>query len=378
MPTAINHEYEILTPNGFEPFFGVQKTTKSSCIHLYFSDGTNFRCTEDHKLLLNEDWVIAKDAHVGDYTDINGSDEQIINIEYIEESIDVYDILNSGKDHCYIADGILSHNCLFISSSSTLIAGWKIASLIEEKPVDIVDGMHIMEMPKPASRYIATVDVSKGRGQDYSTINFINVTKTPFKQVAMYRSNTISPLLLPTIILKWCQFYNNAFVCVELNDNGILVAKELFMDLEYDNVIEFGGDRIGLEIGKRTKAQGCSTLKDLIEKDKLIINNKETIEEIRFFIQDGLSWSAEKGFNDDIVMGLVQFAYLTTLDTFEDYTNFRKRIKDELFDEDINKILEDDCGFILFSDGHDPYDDLVIEEDTISSGILFEVDRGRL
>lgn len=270
------------------------------------------------------------------------------------------------------------HECLFISSATTLIAGYKIASLVDTQPVDTVDGMRIMAMPKPASRYVATVDVSQGRGQDYSTINVIDVTKTPFRQVAVYRSNTISPLLLPTVVLKWCQFYNDAFVCIELNDNGILVAKELFMDLEYDNVIEFGGQDIGLQMSKRVKAQGCSTLKDLIEKDKLLINNKETIEEIRFFVQDGLSFAAEKGFNDDIVMGLVSFAYLTTLDTFEDYTNFKRRIKDELFDEDINKILEDDCGFVLYSDGHDMFDDIVDVKDYESSGILFEIDHERL
>lgn len=267
------------------------------------------------------------------------------------------------------------HECMFLSSSDTLIASWKLGQLTDISPVQIVDGMTIQYLPKPASRYMATVDVSQGRGQDYSTINIIDVTKSPFRQVAVYRSNTISPLLLPTIILKWCQFYNNAFVCVELNDQGILVAKELYMDLEYDNVIEFGGNDIGLQMTKRVKAQGCSVLKDLIEKDILLVNNKETIDELRFFVQDGVGFAAEQGYHDDIVMGLVSFAYLSTLDTFEDYTSFTKRIKNELFETDINKILEDDVGFVLFNDGQSSLDDIIDESDFVSTGILFQVDR---
>lgn len=266
------------------------------------------------------------------------------------------------------------HECLFLSSSDTLIASWKLGQLVEMTPIDVVDGMSIQQLPKPSSRYMATVDVAQGRGQDYSTINIIDVTKTPFRQVAVYRSNTISPLLLPTIILKWCQFYNNAFVCIELNDQGILVAKELYMDLEYDNVIEFGGTDIGLQMTRRVKAQGCSTLKDMIEKDLLIINNKETINEFRFFIQDGVGFAAEKGSNDDIVMGLVAFAYLSTLDTFEDYTSFTKRIKTELFASDINKILEDDLDFIMYNDGQG-IDDVLEDSDFECTGILFTVDK---
>nr|DAF95433.1 MAG TPA: large terminase protein [Myoviridae sp. ctCo31] len=38
---------------------------------------------------------------------------------------------------------------------------------------------------------------------------------------------------------------------------------------------------------KRTKAIGCSTLKDLIEKYKLILHDKQTILELRDFVQKG-------------------------------------------------------------------------------------------
>ena len=66
--------------------------------------------------------------------------------------------------------------------------------------------------------YIMMVDVSKGRGQDYSTFTMIDISSRPFSQVAVYRNNTISPLLFPNIIYKWAGVYNKAYVVIESND----------------------------------------------------------------------------------------------------------------------------------------------------------------
>ena len=44
--------------------------------------------------------------------------------------------------------------------------------------------------------YIMCVDVAKGRGQDYSTFNLIDISVRPFKQVAVYRNNTHSQTCL--------------------------------------------------------------------------------------------------------------------------------------------------------------------------------------
>ena len=63
-----------------------------------------------------------------------------------------------------------------------------------------------------------TVDVSKGRGQDYSTFNVIDISTRNFKQVAVYRNNTISPVLFPNIIYKYAKFYNDCYVVIESND----------------------------------------------------------------------------------------------------------------------------------------------------------------
>ena len=74
-----------------------------------------------------------------------------------------------------------------------------------------------------------TVDVAKGRGQDYSTFNLIDISTNPFEQVAVYRNNTISPLLFPNVIYKYAEFYNQCIVVIESNDAGQVVCKVYIM-----------------------------------------------------------------------------------------------------------------------------------------------------
>ncbi len=76
------------------------------------------------------------------------------------------------------------------------------------------------------------VDVAKGRGQDYSTFNLLDVTANPFRQVAVYRNNTISPILFPDIIYKYASSYNDAMVVIESNDAGQVVCNGLYHELD--------------------------------------------------------------------------------------------------------------------------------------------------
>jgi hypothetical protein len=150
--------------------------------------------------------------------------------------------------------------------------------------------------------YIMTVDVSKGRGQDYSTFNLIDISVRPFAQVAVYRNNTISPLLFPNIIYKYAKVYNNAYVVIESNDQGTVVCNGLYHDLEYENLhleSTVKANRIGIEITRKTKRLGCSSIKDILENNKLDIVDEETILEISTFVAKGQSYEASDGNHDD-------------------------------------------------------------------------------
>lgn len=224
----------------------------------------------------------------------------------------------------------------FIGSSATLISGAKLRSLAFKDPPWQEENFDIYELPKQGRMYIATVDCSEGVGLDYHTINVIDVTETPYRQVAKYRNNKLPLLFFPTIIYSICRRYNEAFALIETNNVGQQVVDILHYDLEYENVYKIdhhhikgqtisGGfkraSNFGIKTTKTVKKIGCANLKTLVESDKLLIQDFDTIAELNTFIRVRDSYAAEEGNNDDIVMGLVLFAWLTAQTYFKDSTN---------------------------------------------------------
>ena len=237
--------------------------------------------------------------------------------------------------------------------------------------------MDVYENPIEGHLYIATVDCAEGVGADYSSINIIDVSQVPYRQVAKYRSNKLPLLFFPTIIYSLCRRYNEAFILVETNNIGQQVVDILHYDLEYENVYKIdhhhikgqtisGGfkraSNFGIKTTKTVKKIGCANLKTLIESDKLIINDFDTIAEMNTFVRVRDSYSAEEGNNDDLVMGLVLFAWLTAQSYFRDATNIDIR---RVLLQEQNMLAEEDLvpvGFI---------DDGRKEEVLVDSGDLW-------
>ncbi len=262
----------------------------------------------------------------------------------------------------------------FIGSSATLITGAKLRSLAFFDPPWQEENLDIYEQPMPNRLYIATVDCSEGVGLDYHTINIIDVTQVPYRQVAKYRNNKLPLLFFPTVIYSLCKRYNEAYALIETNNVGQQVVDILHYDLEYEYVYKIdhhhikgqtisGGFRkssgFGIKTTKTVKKIGCANLKTLIESDKLLIQDFDTIAELNTFVRVRDSYAAEEGNNDDIVMGLVLFAWLTAQTYFKDSTNIdiRKVLLEEndmLGDEDMAPV-----GFI---------DDGLKPEVTVDSG----------
>lgn len=240
------------------------------------------------------------------------------------------------------------HNAEFFGSSGTLIRATTLSRL---SFIDVVNdnGFYQFEKPKEGRKYVATLDCSEGRGQDYHAMQIIDITDFPYKQVAVYHSNTAAHLILPDIVFKYLMMYNECPVYIELNSTGVSIAKSLAMDLEYDNIICDSFIDLGMKQSKRSKAMGCSALKDLIEKDKLVINHKGTIQELRTFSEKGVSWSAEEGFHDDLVMSLVIFGWLTTQEKFAEYAGKDEmRIASEIFRKELDEMGDEYAPVVIY------------------------------
>ena len=204
----------------------------------------------------------------------------------------------------------------------------------------------------------------KGRGQDYSTFNVIDVTCRPFEQVAVYRCNSISPILFPDIIYKYATSYNQAYVIIESNDQGVLVTRGLYHELEYENMhvsSALKSDGIGIEMTRKVKRLGCSGIKDIIENEKLQINDTNTILECSTFIAKGQSYEASQGNHDDLMMNLVMFGYFATTEMFGDMTDIN--LKEMMFKDKMAQIENDMVPFGFIDDGSDAINELQREDD---------------
>jgi hypothetical protein len=265
----------------------------------------------------------------------------------------------------------------FIGSTATLISGSKLKTLAYSNPIESQEGLDIFIRPQPNRMYIACVDPSEGVEQDYSTINVVDVTESPYVQVAKYRSNKIPLLFLPTIIYSLAKKYNEAFVLIETNSIGKQVVDIMHYDLEYENIYKVehhhikgqsisGGFKRAATFGVRTtksvKKIGCANLKTLVENDKLIIHDFDTIAEMNTFSRYLDTYRAEEGNNDDLVMGLVLFAWLAAQSYFRESTNIdvRKIMLEEnnmLVDEDLTPVGIIDNGLQPeeYDDGQDKW-----------------------
>jgi len=334
----------IETPKGFEAFYGLNKIERDWFVHLILSDGTELKCSPRHGFF---SWGKEKSAMhliVGDKIDTKSGLLEIVYAEIVDGLIELYDAVNAGKDHTYYTNGVLSHNCDFVGSINTLINATKLKNMPFKDPKQILGDIDIYETPQEGHVYTLVVDVSHGEGLDYSAFSIIDSSEFPYKQVAKYRNATIPPMTYPTVVHNAALKYNEAFILVEINDIGQQVADILRYDLEYDNMLMvtqrgragqvlgggfgIGQAQIGIKTTKKVKQVGCLNLKNLVESDKLLIEDFDTIAELTSFVARGYSYEAEPGHNDDLVMTLVLFCWLTTQPYFKDLTSVdaRKRI----------------------------------------------------
>ena len=264
--------------------------------------------------------------------------------------------------------------CEFLGSVDTLINPAKIRTFTHMNPIVTSGGLDMYERPIKKHDYVITVDVARGTVKDYSAFVVFDVTQMPYKIVAKFRDNEMKPLLFPHTIEKVARQYNNAHVCVEVNDIGGQVADALQYELEYTNLLmcimkgragqilgggfSKRGTQLGVRMTKQVKRVGCSNLKVLLESDKLLMQDFNMIEELSTYIRKGSSFQAEEGSNDDLVTCLVIFAWLSNQRYFKELTD--QDVRARLYQDQQHAIEQDMAPFGFVEDGLE--EDVIIDD----------------
>ena len=162
-----------------------------------------------------------------------------------------------------------------------------------------------------AERYYIGADVAIGiRDGDYSVAQILDGQK---RLVASWRGH-VHPDYFADVLFALGHYYNEARICVENNNHGLLTAIRLGRDLAYPNVYtELGegqlNDRDSFTIGFRTTSKTkpliIDRLRAALREDEMWISDKTTLQEmLQYIVTESGSMEAEEGCHDDCVMAL--------------------------------------------------------------------------
>lgn len=261
----------------------------------------------------------------------------------------------------------------FMGSSKTLVDVKHLQALnYEDYEVDTeyLPNLRIYRRPEENHRYIMSIDGAK-QGKDKTAIQIIDISKFPFEQVASLDTK-INHVIATASIGKLGKYYNNAFIIAENNEGaGTYIADTLYHAYEYENIYkQKNKDNFGFQTNRKTRPTILNFLKLFIEKNKLIVRDKTTIDQLFTFVEKNGKYQADTGKFDDLVMCLaIIFAPFLDLNIYDDYEKFLDSL-----DMDISSTDEENQEMIeMLNIGY--FDDGIEETVNTHEGI-FEYDLG--
>lgn len=243
----------------------------------------------------------------------------------------------------------------FLGSSATLISG----KFLEEQLAEHVDDEHFKSLktgkykvwkePAPGKRYVVGVDTADGIGKDYSVIQVLDISDLyKIEQVAIYVSNDTKPIEFSQLIKEISIKYNNAPTMIENNNRGGgRVTYWLWYELDFENMVNVQKKEKGITASTKTKSMACTNMQTIFETKRIIIRDRQTVNELLEFEDRGDGYySAKRGKHDDRVMSLLWALYYMETKQFEHedtFSHFEKTTYDPLFgndnDDDLNIML---------------------------------------
>lgn len=358
-----NTRYEIETPYGFVDFDGIKQLPTKQMLHrVTLNNGTYCDVTYNHEFVVNGISVKYSSLKKGDQLETTDGLLEIQSLICLEKEEYVYDVLEvKNKDHSFYGNGIVSHNCDFLGSSSTLINGEaleRLSHMIRE-PFKKFDKFDVWEAPQPNKIYAIGCDVAMGVGRDYSVIQVVDITNPiRFKQVAVFADDYIKTLDFTFKINEIGRIYNYAFCIVENNTYGAQICRDLWNDYEYEWLFfEKGKKEKGVNANRKTKVNSNAALKEYIEENRLVINDQKTLKELEGYIEiteDKYGCEGEES-HDDRVDALRWVCYFSISDYWRDLEDFireeRGIVKGDFVELTIGK--EEIFEPVIFNSGDD-------------------------
>jgi hypothetical protein len=316
----INDTYEILTPNGFKSFYGINKIKKKFII-IQFDNNITIHVSFNHLIYDFEgNEIIATKLKIGDKIKSQEGYLTVIDIQKKYYAIDLYDIINAGENQVYYTNGIVSHNCSFLGSGDNVIDIEIIVKQERENcqnPVkkEWMNDLWIWKDPEPNHRYVAGLDVSRGDSDDSTGFEIVDFDT--WEQVLEYHGK-MPPDFAASLLMTYGLRYQ-AFTCIDITGGmGVATSRKLkelkYPDklLYYDGLTPtelFGGAPEDALAGINFSAQNhrvqiVQALEEAVRVGGLKIRSLRLTNELRKFVYTNGKPDHVKGAHDDLIMAL--------------------------------------------------------------------------
>jgi hypothetical protein len=210
------------------------------------------------------------------------------------------------------------YNCEFLVYDETLINSIHLAGMEGKQPLYNVGQIRWYKKPSKDCLYSVALDPSLGTGGNNAAIQIFELPS--FTQVGEWQHN-LTPISqqirIMRDILKYIQECigednaSNIYYSIENNnigEAGLICIRDLgeesFPGLFVSEPIRKGHVRKfrkGFNTTHKTKISACARLKYLIESNKMTINSKPLISELKTFIASGITFKAKLEEQDDLV-----------------------------------------------------------------------------
>jgi hypothetical protein len=243
------------------------------------------------------------------------------------------------------------YGCEFLVFDETLINSIKLSELLGREPEFKTGQVRWYKKPTPGALFMIALDPCLGTGGDFAGIQVFELPS--FTQIAEWQHNTTpiqGQVKIFRDVLKYIQdevgadYNNNIYWSVENNTVGeaalVVIAdlgEETFPGLFISEPVRKGHVRKfrkGFNTTFSNKISACSRLKFLIEEDKMKINSKLLLSELKTFIANGVTFKAKSGQHDDLVSALLLVVRMSVILADWDPKVFESLSVNSTFDEE--------------------------------------------
>jgi len=333
--TKFISNFEVETPEGFKTFAGIGEVLeKVQILKFTLEDENIIEVSTDHTFIINGNEEQSKYLLEGDLLETKNGLKEIVKIELNKKKEKVYTLLQvNSSDNSYYTNNIISKNCKFLGSQSTLIDSDVLERIQFKDPIATKwNGLlSIYRQPVHGGEYVLGVDTGKGIGKDYSVIQVLWIkNEYDIEQVAIYRNNMINPRDFAQICVSVAKFYNNAHMMVENNDIGGTVADTIWHEFEYEDLINLDPNALGVRSTRKSKLKANMLLKEYLEKDRIRVCDEPTIYELSRFeeIKPNV-FAAGRHEHDDCVTALLWALYFVSTEDYNGKSYETKNVEDE-------------------------------------------------